>query len=66
MGEESCEMTLGDNAFYGNFFFEMLKNGIKTAKNGCATVFEYYVNGPKSFGIVEFGENGKAIYIEEK
>lgn len=65
-GEGSCEMTLRDNVFYGNLFFEMLKNGIKTAKNGCATVFEYYVNSPKSFGIVEFGENGKGIYIEEK
>ena len=31
-----------------------------------ATIFGYYVNDPKSFGVVEFDKNGKAISLEEK
>ena len=31
-----------------------------------ATIFGYYVNDPKSFGVVEFDETGKAISLEEK
>lgn len=59
-------MILGDNIFYGNHFSSMLKNAVKTADEGHATVFGYYVNDPERFGVVEFDENGKVISVEEK
>ena len=31
-----------------------------------ATVFGYYVNDPKRYGVVEFDDAGKVISIEEK
>ena len=61
---ESCALVLGDNIFYGHGFTGMLKEAV--ARNSGATIFGYYVNDPKSFGVFEFDENGKAISLEEK
>lgn len=66
IGDDACAMILGDNIFYGNHFSEMLKNAVKTAENGYASVFGYYVNDPERFGIVEFDDYGKVISVEEK
>ena len=64
---ESCAMILGDNIFYGNGFGNILKKAaVNAEEGGRSTVFGYYVNDPKRFGIVEFDEDGKAISIEEK
>jgi glucose-1-phosphate thymidylyltransferase len=67
IGEEFIEddpvcLILGDNIFYGNidFFYKALAN-----KSG-ATIFGYQVNDPERYGIVEFGDDGNAISIEEK
>ena len=67
IGEEFIEddpvcLVLGDNIFYGNidFFYKALAN-----KSG-ATIFGYQVNDPERYGIVEFGDDGNAISIEEK
>ena len=60
-------LVLGDNIFYGNGLTELLfeaKNN--TVKSKEATIFGYYVNDPKSYGVVEFDNNQKAISIIEK
>ena len=67
IGTESCVMVLGDNVFYGRKFGRTLretKNRIE--KDGGGAIFGYYVKDPKSYGVVEFDENGKALSIEEK
>ena len=42
----------------------MLKEA--SSKEKGATIFGYYVNNPKDFGVVEFDKNGRAISLEEK
>ncbi|MDY4573486.1 MAG: glucose-1-phosphate thymidylyltransferase RfbA [Intestinibacter sp.] len=64
IGDDSCAMILGDNIFYGNGFTKMLKKA--ASQTSGATIFGYYVDDPRRFGVVEFDENGKAISIEEK
>jgi len=59
-------MVLGDNIFYGSGFGSMLREAAKTAEEGKATIFGYYVNDPERFGIVEFDENRKVLSVEEK
>ena len=66
IGDDACCMILGDNIFYGNGMRKKLETAVKAAENGHATVFGYYVNDPERFGVVEFGENFKALSIEEK
>ena len=57
-------LILGDNIFYGHGLSEMLLEAAKLKKG--ARIFGYPVQNPKSFGVVEFDENGKAISLEEK
>ena len=64
IGEDSCAMVLGDNIFYGSGFTKMLKHAARQT-NG-ATIFGYYVDDPRRFGVVEFDTKGKVISIEEK
>jgi glucose-1-phosphate thymidylyltransferase len=66
IGDDSCAMVLGDNIFYGAGFGTILRNAVRAADEGNATVFGYYVNDPERFGVVDFDENGKATSIEEK
>lgn len=64
IGNDSCALVLGDNMFYGHGLTGIVKEAAK--REAGATIFGYYVNDPKSFGVVEFNENGKAISLEEK
>lgn len=66
IGKEPCAMVLGDNIYYGNGFSHILERAAKTAEEGEATIFGYYVNDPERFGIVEFDEDGKVLSVEEK
>ena len=66
IGDDDVCMVLGDNIFYGNGLKTALKDAVKNAKAGRATIFGYYVPDPERFGVVEFDSNGKAISIEEK
>lgn len=71
IGDDSVCLILGDNIFHGSGFYPMLKKAIFNAdENKVATVFGYYVNDPKRYGVVEFDEAFKDHYvvksIEEK
>lgn len=66
IGDEPCAMVLGDNIFYGGWFRKNLKEAVKNAEEGKATIFGYYVKDPERFGIVEFDENRNVISVEEK
>lgn len=54
IGDEPCAMVLGDNIFFGNGLSKKLDDAREDAKNGKATIFGYYVEDPKRFGIMEF------------
>ena len=66
IGDDTCAMILGDNIFYGAGMGQMLKDAVKKADQGTASIFGYYVSDPERFGIVEFDEHGKVISVEEK
>lgn len=57
-------LILGDNIFYGHSFQKLLSIA-NTRKKG-ATVFAYYVQEPKHYGVVEFDQLGHAVSLEEK
>ena len=62
-GDDVC-LALGDNIFHSPTLPAALKRA--AAQNHGATVFGYYVDDPRPFGVVEFDANGRAISIEEK
>lgn len=62
--DSSAALVLGDNMFYGHDLTVSLLNAAKQDVGG--TVFGYHVSNPKSYGVVEFDDSGKAISIEEK
>lgn len=64
IGNDSCALILGDNIFYGHGLTGILQEAQK--KGNGATIFGYYVNNPKDFGVVEFDNNGRVISLEEK
>ncbi len=64
IGDDKVCLILGDNIFYGDSF----RNSLQTAaqlEHG-ATVFGYYVDDPRPFGVIAFDQNGKPFSIEEK
>ncbi|WP_338554871.1 glucose-1-phosphate thymidylyltransferase RfbA [Paenibacillus sp. KS-LC4] len=64
IANDRVALILGDNIFYGQGFSDMLT---KAALNTTgATVFGYQVKDPHRYGVVEFGDNKKALSIEEK
>ena len=66
IGDDACAMILGDNIFQGAGLIEHLKKSVVRASEGIATIFGYFVNDPRRYGVVELDKTGKAISIEEK
>ena len=66
IGDDACAMILGDNIFHGAGLIEHLKKSVVRASEGIATIFGYFVNDPRRYGVVELDKTGKAISIEEK
>lgn len=64
IGNDEVCLILGDNIFYGQGFQDCIDKALE--KKGKARIFGYPVTDPKSFGVVEFDENGKVLSIEEK
>lgn len=64
VGDDQVCLVLGDNIFYAPTLAATLKRA--AANNQGATVFGYWVEDPRPFGVVEFDKDGKAISIEEK
>ena len=64
IGNDNVALILGDNIFYGAYLTHLLANAVERKRG--ATVFSYRVEDPEHYGVVEFGEGGKAISIEEK
>lgn len=62
IGSDSVTMILGDNIFYGKlgFLTEAVRNNIG------ATIFGYYVDDPKRYGVVEFDDKQNVVSIYEK
>jgi len=66
IGDDLCAMILGDNIFYGSGLRHILKQAVKNAEDGYATIFGYYVNDPERFGIMEFDAQMNILSVEEK
>ena len=66
IGDDTACMVLGDNIFHGQGFEEQLRQAVRDADRGKATVFGYWVKDPERYGVAEFDSEGKCISIEEK
>ena len=64
IGNDPSCLVLGDNIFYGHGLTELLNSADE--RSAGATVFGYYVNDPERYGVVSFGQDGKADSIIEK
>lgn len=63
IGDEAVALILGDNLFYGPGVGTRLR---EHADKPGATIFGYWVSDPRSYGVVEFDSEGRALSIEEK
>jgi glucose-1-phosphate thymidylyltransferase short form len=64
IGDDDVALVLGDNIFFGAHLTDLLASAV--ARKSGATVFSYRVDDPERYGVVEFGEGGKAVSLEEK
>ncbi|AKS42385.1 glucose-1-phosphate thymidylyltransferase RfbA [Wenzhouxiangella marina] len=62
-GQPSC-LILGDNIFHGGGMRELLSRAAE--REDGATVFGYWVSDPERYGVVEMGEGGQVLSLEEK
>lgn len=66
IGDDTVCLVLGDNIFHGAGFSAILSEAVRTAQEGKATVFGYWVDDPERYGVAEFDKNGNCLSIEEK
>lgn len=67
ISNDSVCLVLGDNIFYGQGFRPMLELAVQDAEqHNIATIFGYWVNDPKRYGVAEIDEAGNVLSIEEK
>ena len=63
IGNDRVALILGDNIFYGRHFTTTLNEVL--SKEG-VTIFGYYVDNPKEYGVVTFDKDYKVLTLEEK
>ncbi|ALV46005.1 Glucose-1-phosphate thymidylyltransferase [Arthrobacter alpinus] len=63
IGNDTVALVLGDNIFYGPGMGSQLR---RHANIDGGAVFGYWVRDAKSYGVVEFDAQGKALSLEEK
>jgi glucose-1-phosphate thymidylyltransferase len=63
IGDETVALVLGDNIFYGAGLGRSLQAN-RDVTGG--RVFAYRVAEPSAYGVVEFGDDGQVLSIEEK
>lgn len=61
---DKCALVLGDNIFYGQGLTNQLRAAASLKKG--AEIFSYQVTDPERYGVIEFGDAGEVISIEEK
>lgn len=67
IGDDSVCLVLGDNIFHGAGFSDVLREAVNAAERDAkATVFGYWVDDPKRYGVAEFDREGNCLSIEEK
>lgn len=66
IGGDSVCLVLGDNIFYGAGFTGLLREAVRAAEEGTATVFGYRVPDPQRYGVAEFDRDGNCLSLEEK
>jgi len=64
IGDDRVALVLGDNIFFGAHLTDLLASAV--SRTSGATVFSYKVEDPERYGVVEFGEGGRAVSLEEK
>jgi glucose-1-phosphate thymidylyltransferase len=64
LGGQNCTLILGDNIFHGSGLVDAMQ-AARSNSTG-ASVFAYRVADPRAYGVVEFDEKQKALWIEEK
>lgn len=65
-GDSVC-FTLGDNVLNGPGLTKQMKEAARVAdEDHHATIFGYYVEDPRAFGVVGFDEHGKPLSLTEK
>jgi glucose-1-phosphate thymidylyltransferase len=62
IGGDRVALVLGDNIFYGNLGLSAVAESFSKG----AVIFGYPVSDPERYGVVEIGEDGLALSLEEK
>jgi glucose-1-phosphate thymidylyltransferase len=62
-GEPAC-LVLGDNVLYGHGLSDILESCARLERG--ARIFGYWVRDPRRYGVVEVGDDGRALSLEEK
>jgi len=63
IGDDSVALVLGDNIFYGPGLGTSLRRFQKVSGGA---IFAYRVANPSAYGVVEFGDDGIPLALEEK